>query len=482
MPRDKQQQQSAASFKKKRAAELRKKKRQERKFKAVATENFDIASLRASVKVNMPTMKAAGKSNEEIGQELALASEKEGIAKSASFEEKRKAAALDAARDDVLAAGAAAAIARDNAEDFRAAAADASYDVVSKTAAALAAGIKGARANVKGLEAGTLAELNKANQDFMNIQRQMWTAEQAGDGARAAALKAQLDAAGVAAREAAGRAGAPWSETQAMQAAAAAAIDFALDQYNKNVGNSTAALAAARAAMARALKGVIPKPNPGEGTYDLYWCNKHFVFAEKDIGGGNWKGPTPVHFKTGVALNSNTWPALCHEHEFIENGKKIDLQKQWEDGGFSEIYTLPARHIDKLSTAGLAGATAFIDGEPAAPLQGRRMAIQQQFNGLKGAYLNQYHLQYPVGNKAPPMKIYFHKEGWVDIQKALRAEAGQLGASAVGTKMLSAPTNKEREGGRARDFFPDLGIESKETVETLLAMSLLMVHLIRITP
>jgi len=141
MPRDRQQQQSAADFKKKRAADLRKKKRQARKFKAVATENYDIASSMASAKINIQSMKAAGESVESFARQLARDSNNAAIQNSIDFNTAQKKEALEAARNEASAAGAAALIARQNADNFRADAAGKEIESVTRTAAALQNGV-----------------------------------------------------------------------------------------------------------------------------------------------------------------------------------------------------------------------------------------------------------------------------------------------------------------------------------------------------
>jgi hypothetical protein len=260
-------------------------------------------------------------------------------------------------------------------------------------------------------------------------------------------------------------------------------IGSALSRLHGALELSQQALDEARREMDRALEGVIPKPNPGEKTHNIYWCTKHFVFVEKDTRTGSpWKGPKGVDFVTSSDTNSTTWPALCHEDEFFalkcatpSKCAPINSEEQWMDGGFSKIYPLPERHIRNLGYAGPAGGAAILsDG----PLQERRKIIQDKFKGPPGAYLADNHMCFPPDDQTP-MKLYFYKKGWDDIKTKLRAEKGQLGigTSSVDKVMAKNPTDNES----GRDFFPDTG-ESPVVKGDILIIHALLVYLISITP
>jgi len=483
MPRDRQQQQSAADFKKKRAADLRKKKRQARKFKAVATENYDIASSMASAKINIQSMKAAGESVESFARQLARDSNNAAIQNSIDFNTAQKKEALEAARNEASAAGAAALIARQNADNFRADAAGKEIESVTRTAAALQNGVAQTRAEIKKAEASVLDELDKANKEITSMTQQMWAAEQAGNAALVAALKTKIDAAAAAAAAAAAQVGANYSKLQAELNAAFTSMNALMKGLLANIGNSSAALAAARKELTKILRKVLPKPKPGEKTYNIYWCNKHFVFTEKQEDSTvPWKGPDATHYVTGKSTGQTAWPALCHEHHLIQNGSQINTEDQWEAGGFSPIIPLPERHINNLGKAGLAGGSAILLGG-GVPFQRTRGEIQSKFNGNNGAYINSIKMVNPPPDGVP-MKIYFYSNGWKDIQKALKWADGSpdMEEGAAQHLMNFNPTSKEKEG---RDFYPTLDLADKAELTTaekaLMAMNFLILYLIKHT-
>jgi hypothetical protein len=404
----KQQQahQSAADVRRAKSKQARSARLKARKYKVAEVMNMDVSAIMASYSIKEVAMKVSGQSASDIASADRSAANNALIAAAADKQAQRNLEELHRAADNALAtadtisaineANAAGLAAQkgsiqSNAQKFINAAVDAVSAAAASQDAAAAAGV---------------ADASRSFAKYSATMTEIQAAEAAGDHAKVAALRAQL-AADAVAKEAALRAAA--EETKE----ALEKINGVFDSINTELANlyknfkdiDTSLL---KAAMIKFLDDVMKQFNlcEGEKTYEIYWCQKHVVYCEKQLDESG--KPTKVCFNgvRGVSysdpnkeIKGGSWPAICCENE------KDDWQTGWSKAETTKepnyrIMVWPASVCERFPEVGLNfGGIALDDNNSQPP---RRKPGKDGAIVWKGDVFEKL-----ASKNNGPMKLYF---------------------------------------------------------------------------
>jgi len=347
---------SAADLRKAKAKQSRKARLNARKYRVAQVMNLDVASMVANYTVKEVSMKVSGQSAADIAAADLRRDNNEMIAMEQVKDAERALAEQNAAAERAIgAANASSAI----AESADAGLQEAMDSIQKKAQEMVNSGVDSVQAAADAQKAATAAGAAAVQADFAEaarLQRELRDRAASLSDAERAELERKLSEIADRTGAAAERIGAEFAAKIAELKELFSNIDNALGDLYKTWKDGID-LNALKEVMNKFLNDIMKKiiPCPGEKLYDIYYCNKHAVFCEKQLDADGlrttkpFRGVKAMDYKTGAQIDvPEGWAGLCCERD-----KDVTWDKAFSpDGNFTHVQW-PSSVCDKFLDVGL---------------------------------------------------------------------------------------------------------------------------------